>query len=162
MNEQELFETELKRLKPARPPEEFMARLAAGGPVWAGPKTRGKSRLATTARFAWLRWLVPLTPLAAAACLVVLVLGRDTADNSKPKRDSVATAAASPLKAKDVEIEQRLVASFDALARLPDGAPLRLRCRQWSDKVVVDSGKGVVIEQTQPRLEVIPVSFEIY
>ncbi len=150
-----------------------MGRLAAGGPGWASRESweKGRSDLtheeflgtASKKQIAWLRWLVPVTPLAAAACLVALVLGYDASRHPKAKPDSVATTAASPLKANDVQIDRRLVASFDALARLPDGAPLRLRCRQWSDKVVVvDSGNGVVIEQTQPRLEIVPVNFEIY
>jgi hypothetical protein len=56
-----------------------------------------------------------------------------------------------------------LVAAFDAVARLPDGQPVRFRCREWSDGVVLrDSARGIVIEQRMPRLEVVPVSFETY
>jgi hypothetical protein len=93
--------------------------------------------------------------------LVGLVLSRDATPTVKP--GDAATENSTALKADDVQIDRRLVASFDAVARLPDGAPLRVRCREWTDKVmVVDSASGVVIEQTEPRLEVVPVNFEIY
>jgi hypothetical protein len=67
------------------------------------------------------------------------------------------------LKADDVEFDQQLVAAFDAVARLPGGQPVRFRCREWADAVVLrDSARGIVIEQRTPRLEVVPVSFETY
>jgi len=67
------------------------------------------------------------------------------------------------IKADDVEIDQRLVSSFDAVAQLPSGLPVRFRCREWADEVVLrDTARGIVIEQRAPRLEVVPVSFEMY
>ena len=56
-----------------------------------------------------------------------------------------------------------MVASFDAVARLPGGEPVRFRCREWADDVVVrDPARGIVIERRTPRLEVVPVSIETY
>jgi hypothetical protein len=86
---------------------------------------------------------------------------------SRPENEasgSAPVAADKPvLKADDVEFDQQLVASFDAVARLPSGQPVRFRCREWSDEVVLrDSVSGIVIEQRTPRLEVVPVSFETY
>ena len=74
------------------------------------------------------------------------------------------SAVAEPaLKADKVELDQQLVASFDAVARLPSGQPVRFRCREWADAVVLsDSASGIVVEQRTPRLEVVPVSFETY
>jgi hypothetical protein len=74
------------------------------------------------------------------------------------------SAVAEPaLKADNVELDQQLVASFDAVARLPSGQPVRFRCREWADAVVMrDSASGIVVEQRTPRLEVVPVSFETY
>jgi hypothetical protein len=67
------------------------------------------------------------------------------------------------VKADKVEFGQDLVATFDAVARLPSGQPVRFRCRQWSDQMVMrDSSKGLVIEERTPRLEVVPVRFETY
>lgn len=72
-------------------------------------------------------------------------------------------AAATPLKADSVQIDRQLVASFDAVARLPGGEPIRFRCREWVDEVVLqDKARGLVVEQRAPRLEVIPVRFETY
>jgi hypothetical protein len=77
--------------------------------------------------------------------------------------NQLSVAAQPTIKADAVEIDQQLVAAFDAVARLPDGQPIRFRCREWSDEVVLrDSARGIVIEQRMPRLEVVPVSFETY
>jgi hypothetical protein len=62
-----------------------------------------------------------------------------------------------------VQIDQALVWSFDAVARLPSGEPIRFRCREWMDQVVLsDRDRGVVFEQRAPRVEVVPVRFETY
>src|SRR5215469_1739456 len=88
MNDEELFETELKRLKPARPPEELMSRLE-GELGWTRLRDsrvlhEGGRLNAPKAGFGWLRWLVPGTALAGAACLVALVLSRDATLAVKP------------------------------------------------------------------------------
>ena len=114
MNDEELFETELKRLKPARAPEELMGRLVAVGLARTNlVETRsGTSRERTLAKagapngFGWLRWLVPATALAGAVCLVALVLSRDATHAVKPSKDSVKISAVAPLKADDVQIDR--------------------------------------------------------
>jgi hypothetical protein len=74
-----------------------------------------------------------------------------------------AVADAAPLKADDVQVREQLVSSFDAVAKLPTGEPVRFRCQKWVDQVVLrDKKRGVVIEQRTPRLEVVPVGFETY
>ena len=64
------------------------------------------------------------------------------------------------LKADDVEIDQPVGWPLSTLSReLPNGQPVRFRCREWSDEVVLrDSASGIVIEQRTPRLEVVPVT----
>ena len=93
MNDEELFETELKRLKPARPPAELMSRLESElGWTRLHTASLRDSRVldeggrvsAPKAGFGWLRWLVPGTALAGAACLVALVLSRDATPTAKP------------------------------------------------------------------------------
>jgi hypothetical protein len=72
-------------------------------------------------------------------------------------------APGSPLKADDVQIDEQLVSTFDAVAPLPSGEPVRFRCRQWLDEVVLrDSKRGVEVTRRVPRVEVVPVSFETY
>lgn len=66
-------------------------------------------------------------------------------------------------KANVVRVDQALVSSYDAVAQLPSGEPVRFRCRKWMDDVVMkDKSHGLVIEQSIPRVEVIPVRFETY
>ena len=56
-----------------------------------------------------------------------------------------------------------MVALFDAVAQLPNGQPVRFRCREWADEVVLrDPARGIVIERRTPRLEVVPIRFETY
>jgi hypothetical protein len=159
--EHEPFEAELRRLKPAEPPEEFMARLAAARPM---PRAQSSVR----SRAAWqpgvwrvpLRWLAPA--MAAAVVAVLLVWQPSKPEAGRPGPPVIAPAKPA-LKADDVEIDRHLVAGFDAVARLPGGEPVRFRCREWMDSVVLrDSARGVEVEQHTPRLEVVPVGFETY
>ena len=67
------------------------------------------------------------------------------------------------LKADDVKIDQRLVSSFDAVARLPGGEPVRFRLENWMDQVVLsDKSRGLVVEDRKPRLEVVAMGYETY
>jgi len=71
--------------------------------------------------------------------------------------------AAAGLVADDVQVDQELVSSFDVVAKLPGGEPVRFRCQKWRDQLVVtDKNRGVEIEQSSPRVEVVPVRFETY
>jgi hypothetical protein len=56
-----------------------------------------------------------------------------------------------------------LVASFDVVATLPGGQPVRFRCRQMKDEwVVTDTRRGVEIDENRPSVEVTPLRFETY
>jgi len=161
--EPELLETELQRLKPAEPPADLMARLANAlpGPGHSRHTTRHRiaSRLGTLRTL--IRWLAPLT---AAAVLVALFVTRHSASSPGKFQGRIAPRlASSSVKADDVEIVQELVATFDAVAHLPSGEPVRFRCSQWLDDVVLhDSSRGILIQHQVPRLEVKPVEFETY
>ena len=77
--------------------------------------------------------------------------------------DAETASAEAPAKADDVQIESELVSSFDTVARLPSGMPVRYRCREWVDEVTLrDRSRGLVVEKRAPRVEVIPVRFETY
>lgn len=150
----QLLEAELQRLLPARPPAKLMARLTAALPQ---PSTLNPQPLC------WLffRWLAPA---AAVVGLVGALLWWLATAQVEPRLAKPATALikASP-KADAVEIDRQLVALFDAVAELPNGQPVRFRCREWTDEVVWrDPARGLVIESRTPRLEVVPIRFETY
>jgi hypothetical protein len=157
--EQEKYEAELRRARPARLPEHLMARLQAAKP---GPEPARRTPLQPTpGRFVWrsvLRWLAP----AMAVAVVALVASRIkfSPESSVEKKP---LAEAFGLKADDVQVDQELVSSFDVVAKLPGGEPVRFRCQKWNDQLVVtDKNRGVEIEQSSPRVEVVPVRFETY
>ena len=152
----ELFEAELRKLAPAKLPDNLRIQLMSAGHAPRSERGLPERSGPAGAGWRWLRWLAPAT----AAAAVALALASRWAGPSAP---SVLAVVRPTLRAHDVEIDQQLVAAFDTVARMPDGAPVRLRCREWADQVVLqDSARGVVVEQNAPRLEVVPVGFEIY
>lgn len=161
MNEQEQdrCEAELRRTPPAPLPEPFMSRLRAARPgAKAVRPTPFQQRLRWPGWWRGLCWLAPAMAMAVAGLLVARAnLHSGSAVEKKPP------AAAYGLKADDVQVDQELVSSFDVVAKLPGGEPVRFRCRQWRDQwVVTDKNHGVEIEQSNPRVEVVPVRFETY
>jgi hypothetical protein len=105
-----------------------------------------------------------LVPAAAVALLTLLLWHRGLQRENAPitKHDR-ARSPAPVARVDDVKIAEDLVSSFDTVARLPDGEPVRFRCRQWVDKVTLsDNAHGIVLEQRTPRMEIIPVGFETY
>jgi hypothetical protein len=167
-HELDAFEQQLRRTKPAKPPEDFAARLGAAEPK----KIRVESEVIAPSIPVFfrnlrlsLRWLIPTTAVAVAG--VVAWQGSQPFVGSPPNLDPASRAngnAEGPLiKADDVKVNQQLVSSFDAVARLPDGEPVRFRCENWMDQVVVsDKTRGLVVENSRPRVEVVPVGFETY
>ena len=161
MNERdpELFERELRRLQPGRVPHELQARLEDVLPMGtAQTEIHRPSPAWASGRWPWLRWLTPAT-VALLAVLVVVFQG-GTHRNPAPPAIS---APAPALKADQVEIDQQLVGSFDTVAEMPDGEPVRMRVNQWMDEVTLrDSASGVEVVQRTPRIKVVPVSFAVY
>lgn len=100
------------------------------------------------------RWAVPA---AAAVVIGVLLWPPNLRVGSVPK------TAGAPMRADNVQIDKELISTFDAVAPLPDGEPVRFRCRQWMDEVVLrDSKRGLEVARRVPRVEIIPVQFETY
>lgn len=151
------FEAELRRLKPAKPPEELTARLAAVFPGRSQqPATRVQPAQSPDVWWVLLRWLAP--GLAAAIAVAVMLMPW-TKQPSRP----VAVNAGPVTGTNNVEIDRQLVAAFDTVARMPDGEPVRVRCREWIENVVLrDPAQGVVVERRTPHFEIVPVGFEIY
>lgn len=158
-HEQERYEAELRRTPPARLPEQFMARLQAAKPD-AAPARRTRLQPAPGWARWWRlwRWLAPAMALAVVGLLVARERRNlESIANRKP------LAAAAGLKVDDVQVDHELVSSFEVVATLPGGQPVRFRCRQWKDQLVVtDKSSGVEIEQDSPLVEVVPVRLETY
>jgi hypothetical protein len=136
----------MARLRAARPSVEPVLGIriwrASGMPGWGGV----------------FRWLAPALTVAAVVLFLVkayFIFGSRL--NPKPP------AIAAGLKADDVRVDQELVSSFEVVAKLPGGQPVRFRCRQWRDQLILtDHRRGVEIEENSPRVEVVPVRFETY
>jgi len=160
--EEQSFEAELRRLKPARPPEDFLARLVAAQPApRPQPATESLPLRRPGTWWSPLRWLAPAAAVAAAV-FAVLVWSPTTTE-MKPQHKPALAPARPALAADDVEIDRTLVAAYDAVARLPGGEPVRFRLNEWADNVTLrDSARSVVVEQRTPRLEVVPVGFDVY
>jgi len=155
--EHELFEAELRRLQPAKPPEELMTRFAAVLPV-RSQRTEARALPAQPPEiwWVWLRWLAP--GLAAAVAVVVMLMPW----TKQPSRLAAVNASPAP-GTNNVEIDRQLVAAFDTVAQMPNGEPVRFRCREWVENVVLrDPAQGVVVEHRTPRFEMVPIGFEIY
>lgn len=159
--ETEQFEAELQRLRPAKAPEELLASVSRPPQVGL-PQPTSKPRRGPGLGTWWrrLQWLAP----AAAAIILAAVLIARLQTRDHPNAGRLYRAAPKPvIKADQVEFDRQLLAAFDAVARLPGGEPVRFRCRQWMDEVVLrDTATGVIIEQQTPRLEVVPIKFETY
>ena len=161
--EQDGFESELRRVKPGKLPEELMARLRAV--ELPNSVTSPDARLQTSGApslLQMLRWLIPAT--AAILITAVVWQGSRTSNQADQNVKLPTTAGKRPLlNADNVEIGKELVSSFDAVATLPGGEPVRFRCQQWMNKVVVDDKKqGLLVENWTPRVVVVPVGFETY
>ena len=150
--EHELMEAELQRLKPAKPPMELMERLLAAAPATPVPRPQSRARETRISEWwlPWLRWLAPISAVGLVAFVSI-------------RQIPWAVNHSGGINADDVQINHKLVSSYDAVGELPGGEPVRFRVREWSDSTVLhDSARGLVMEQNTPRLEVVPVAFETY
>ena len=159
--EHEKMEAELRRLAPAQPPENFMARLVAAEPVAKGDPAA--KPVAVSWRETWLHILHRLAPATAVAAVVAVTLWRTGLLPVGSSRPISPGLAVPPVGGDEVKIDRELVSSFDAIGRLPDGEPVRFRCQNWMDQVVLrDPESGLLVQQSTPRMEVVPVRFETY
>jgi hypothetical protein len=158
----EQFEAELKRLRPAQPAPEMLSRISQE--LSSQPARAAGNGSTPRPLWSWswlLRWVVPACALTAL-CAGFYWKHQATFLAQSPNRH-LASSGRPVLKADKVEINCQWVADFDAVAKLPSGEPVRFRCEQWMDKIQWrDSAKGLVIEQTTPRLEIVPIRFETY
>jgi hypothetical protein len=204
MNDLDRFANDLKRIKPARLPPDFSARLKnqLGEAARASAEKQTpvsleqacaeplpgrftqlikrcisalalrdglRNRTPQVWRQSTAAWFLfrnnPLLPriLAGTVCLTLAAVAVWKGYDSSVQKASNFSGAADTIKADDVEINQELVSSFDTVARLPGGEPVRFRCQKWMDQTVInDKARGLTIEQRTPRLEIVPVRFETY
>jgi hypothetical protein len=151
------FETELRRMPPSTIPPDLLARLRA-----ARVEPRPARWLVPQRNLRWTDWFTGWRGLAwftpVATVLVIWLAWRPAVPPGQAE-----FAAAHGIKADAVQVGHSLIASFDAVAPMSDGEPVRFRCRQWQDDLVVhDEANGVFITQSTPRVEVVPVRFETY
>lgn len=174
--QEERFEAELKRLKPAPVPPELVSRLMAARsrpsaaarvsrPIpfwrqfWGGglplgwrlaPAGFAVAVLALAALLAW----PPRTSVPGKQALTASVTSNQPASQAEN---------ADVLDADHVEIEHNLLTAFDTVAEMPNGVPVRFNCQEWEDRVTFrDSRRGLMVERTVPRLEIVPVKYETY
>jgi hypothetical protein len=161
--EQQEFEAALRRTRPVKLPEELRSRLLAAAPP---KKARSAPPWPALAVLGWLRVLRLALPSAAVVLVAALVVWRNASpsrSNPTGSKSRSGTLAVEPLKADEVKIEHDLVSSFDTLARLPGGEPVRFRCNQWLDEITLSNkAQGLVLQERTPRLEIVTVGFETY
>jgi len=151
--EREVMEVELRRCQPGQPPRELIERMLAAVPAPPSPRPQRRpiATRSTEWWWTWLRWLAPVSAVGLLAFVSVR---------------QIPWALNHPLagiNADDVQISHKLVSSYDAVGELPGGESVRFRVREWSDSTMFqDSARGLMVEQSQPRLEVLPVRFETY
>lgn len=171
MNEPDLesLERDLRRLRPAAS-DEFVNRLVSSRPRRAvepvatpKPGLFDRVRLSLDRAGFWLRWCA--AP-AVLVCLIGMLWFRPEppptlVDASGTNRAHQLTEV--PAGAGEVEIEHDLVDSYEMVADLPSGVPVRFRLDKWHDTVVYrDPQTGLAVERRSPRFEVVPMSLASY
>jgi len=160
-NEQDRLEAGLRRIAPAQMPADLMLRLRAAKVAPQRTEIPAPRR-----SWRWTEWFAAWRGLAfaepaVAILLVALLVWRAVQPAVLPGKNDLGRTPG--LQANAVHVDHSLVASFDAVAQLPGGEPVRFHCRQWQDDVVVhDDANGVTISRRTPRVEVVPVRFETY
>lgn len=157
------LESELKHLRPRRLPLGFQERLLERSPE-ASPAT--PARPDRTLAF-WRSWRRLVFPLSAGALAAVLLLVWPVRPPVPPLKtgdvQNVEPAFPTPASTDQVEFDSQLLASFDAVAELPGGIPVRFECRQYEDRVIFHHANAdLTVERSVPRLEIVPVRFETY
>ena len=110
-SEPELFEVELRKLKPARPTEDFLARLATEIPAGRPVRQRHAPAIIESSFCqVALRWLIPATAMVAVLIAVVSLRKQSSSPSqAKQQADAASPPAPTLLKADNVEVDQRIV-----------------------------------------------------
>src|SRR5262249_30612893 len=108
-HEHELFEAELRRIQPAKLPDDFAERLVAAQPGLPGSSERAPRASQPVRWWTLISWFVPTT--ASAAALVALAIWLKASQRRTSMPPSTA-AVPSALRADDVEIDRQLIGTF--------------------------------------------------
>ena len=163
------LEAELKRLRPAAPTRDFLARMARelDTPAAPAPVVRRPARL-------WWLWAGALPAAAALAVMITLVTRRQPATPTRATSTPVAVTAkpsvAEQLVAeskaafKPIAAENVLYSVLDeGLVTLEDGTPARRERLNYVDTVTWKNPRtNASVRWTVPREEVrvVPVKFQ--
>jgi hypothetical protein len=156
--EQDRLETSLRQIRPAAPPAELLARLRS-----AKPSTPAAPVARSARAFQWTQWATCWRGLIYGAPAAALLLLIGLAWYPASRTAGLLPAASTRGNSNDVQVGHSLLASFDTIAQMPGGAPVRFRCREWQDHVTIqDPARGMEVTETTPRVEIIPLRFETY
>lgn len=179
MNEPELnqMEQELRKLTPASPPECLVTRLTSLRPEPTSSRPQGERPTPDTqpTRRSWwpsilsLRpssrtwWFAPAFGLALLTAGLFLVLGPGTRREAEAPQLATSIDRGSKAPPEALEIDRELVASYETVAEVADRGPVRFRLDRWEDRITFrDPVRGISIERREPRVEIVPVSYESY
>lgn len=158
-SEERHWESELRRAAPAPVPAELLEKLrkaAASSKRSAGHSLHPFVVLRLVRGWYW----AALSSLAIVVCLLAFPALRGS--HSKEIAHSPASGPA-PARLPVVLVDHALVSTYEAVAEMPGGLPVRFQCRKWMDKVEMrDAQGGLVVEQSTPRLEIVPKCLETY
>ena len=164
MNDNDPFEEELRRLRPAAPPAAFQQRLLD---IAAEP--RGRSRDAALPAAPPFAWLAALWRPRAAAWIAASVFGLALAaaflwHRPQPAVPAVPRAATADFVPDSITLSQEVLARYDgSIVQRPDGEVVRLICYDRVDRVILkDSRQGSIVEHREPRREIVPVHLDVY
>ena len=156
------FENELRRIKPAAPSPELMARLRATLPASTRPAPAPQLEVRPVLRVRF--WLHLALPLAAAAALSLMML-RSPAPQPGPVVPStpIQTAAVAP-SAHQVESSDYLLGARElGIVRSPDGKPYRVvQCVGVSKQVWENETDGQRVVKDLPQQQVLLVAMDTY
>lgn len=161
-HEQENFAASLRRIKPGPLPEDLRERLLAAEPRRSATTTDAPRLGAVGPGLARLwQWLIPATAMLLCAAAIWRAGHSSTRTRSETTTPPATTHPG--LEADTVELSHEFLSSFDAVATLPSGEPVRFRCEQWQNKVTLkDREQGLLVENWSPQIVVVPVRFESY
>lgn len=159
-SELEELEKELAAMRPAPAPESLLNRLRK-----LPPRSIATQRGEAPGFAIWFSRL--FRPLAATAVVIMAAVSAgwwlQVRQHDALPKPTPAAQLDPVLTASEVDIEQTLVASFETVARLPDGQSVRFRYEEWLDEFRVrDDMRGMVVERREPRVELVPIRSETY